>query len=637
MATSAAVGSASAVIVSGRPIGKVHANVTWSTAPPAAELYRANASPLPPSPSDDVVAVADVASTAAADDVVRESANPEIYELLLQSVLVPTICCLGILGNALSILVLTRQRIRRSVKTPDQIVHVGLVSLAVSDMIVCLSTLPQAFIPEFYVAFPDGPTLVFYYQMYSTGLITTFSLISTWLIVVTAAMRYAVICYPLRSRSTTSGHRCGFAAIAATYVICILGNVPSFYLFSATEHMTSSSSSLSWSSSNYSSSMNLSSTTNSSSSSSSSSSLSSSLSATTTTTSVMLLIDLGPFNHMTRPGLAFHWIKAFASIFIPGALLGFFNIRLIQALRESDRLRDAHAPRRCSSATGSGGVGDGRCGAPTTAAAAAVAAVNSATAAAAAASGRGYRRTSTARNRLNVTLVAVIVMFVCLVLPCELLDFVAHLTPLGGNAGSGNGVGAKTDGFVDREAFMLARMVLNAAQLSNFAFNFVLYCTLNAQFRRALTDWCCHRWNARVAKILGHPIAARGAGGRGGGCAAINGVVRCEFKAAAAPANGVTDSRRIGRVTLIGQSAAAGGGSGGVDGDRLAAATCGGSWAPSAAAAAAAAAVVAAAAGSEAGIASGGHGGGSSLMATSRAAQKLRTASRSRTSSSTAK
>jgi len=43
---------------------------------------------------------------------------------------------------------------------------------------------------------------------------------------------------------------------------------------------------------------------------------------------------------------------------------------------------------------------------------------------------------------------------------------------------------------------MLTRMILNALQLSNFALNFFLYCTLNAQFRRAFVDWFCRRRRA---------------------------------------------------------------------------------------------------------------------------------------------
>jgi len=94
-------------------------------------------------------------------------------------------------------------------------------------------------------------------------------------------------------------------------------------------------------------------------------------------------------------------------------------------------------------------------------------------------------RATASRNRLNATLVAVIVMLVVLVYPCEILDFVVHLGPLGQTTA------------VDEEAMMLTRMILNALQLSNFALNFFLYCTLNVQFRRAFVDWFCRRRQRR--------------------------------------------------------------------------------------------------------------------------------------------
>lgn len=171
----------------------------------------------------------------------------------------------------------------------------------------------------------------------------------------------------------------------------------------------------------------------------------------------LLYIDLGPFSHHTGPGVVFHWVKSALSIFIPGILLTFFNIRLIQAIRQSERMRNTRGGTVVSGSTPppSGGLSMAGCRAPNS-------------------------RWVASRNRLNVTLVAVIVMFVCLVYPCEFLDFVVHLTPFSSPS-------------VDREAMMLTRMFLNALQLSNFALNFFLYCTVNAQFRRAFTDWFCRR------------------------------------------------------------------------------------------------------------------------------------------------
>jgi len=179
-----------------------------------------------------------------------------------------------------------------------------------------------------------------------------------------------------------------------------------------------------------------------------------------------LLIDLGPFSHVTRPGYIFHWIKSAMGFFIPGVLLTFFNIRLIQALRRSERLRRAAYHSSLSSGH-----------------------TNSASVIEMPKNGRS----AASRNRLNATLVAVIVMLVVLVYPCEFLDFVVHLAPLGQTTA------------VDEEAMMLTRMILNALQLSNFALNFFLYCTLNAQFRRAFVDWFCrkkrHRRDVRRAAL----------------------------------------------------------------------------------------------------------------------------------------
>ena len=102
---------------------------------------------------------------AGATAVARNSAK---WELLLQSVLVPSLCVVGIVGNSLSIFVLTRQRVRRSAQLPERAVHVGLVGLAVSDMAVCLLTLPRAFVPEYQLMFDaDSETLAFYYQVYN--------------------------------------------------------------------------------------------------------------------------------------------------------------------------------------------------------------------------------------------------------------------------------------------------------------------------------------------------------------------------------------------------------------------------------------------------------------------------------------
>ena len=85
------------------------------------------------------------------------------------------------------------------------------------------------------------------------------------------------------------------------------------------------------------------------------------------------------------------------------------------------------------------------------------------------------------------------------------LDFVVHLAPLGQTSA------------VDEEAMMLTRMILNALQLSNFALNFFLYCTLNAQFRRAFVDWFCRRKRKRRADVRRAALGVDAAGKTCGG------------------------------------------------------------------------------------------------------------------------
>jgi hypothetical protein len=92
--------------------------------------------------------------------------NSETWEILLQSVIVPSLCGIGIVGNVLNIFVLTRQRMRRSLRMSDQAVHVGLVGLAVSDMAVCLLTLPRAFLSEYKLLFDANMEPIrLYYQV----------------------------------------------------------------------------------------------------------------------------------------------------------------------------------------------------------------------------------------------------------------------------------------------------------------------------------------------------------------------------------------------------------------------------------------------------------------------------------------
>ena len=99
------------------------------------------------------------------------------------------VCALGCVGNALCIVVLSRKRFRKRYDKEETGATLGLVWLAVSNCLFCLTLLPRALeLGTTESMFPER-TFQLYYQMYGTGLTTTFILTSTWIIVTMACIR----------------------------------------------------------------------------------------------------------------------------------------------------------------------------------------------------------------------------------------------------------------------------------------------------------------------------------------------------------------------------------------------------------------------------------------------------------------
>jgi cholecystokinin A receptor len=68
-------------------------------------------------------------------------------EYVVNRIAAPTICSFGIVGNLLNLLVLTRKRLQCSMDRMEKSAHVGLVSLAVSDLMFCLFYLLTLVVP----------------------------------------------------------------------------------------------------------------------------------------------------------------------------------------------------------------------------------------------------------------------------------------------------------------------------------------------------------------------------------------------------------------------------------------------------------------------------------------------------------
>ena len=149
----------------------------------------------------------------------------------------------------------------------------------------------------------------------------------------------------------------------------------------------------------------------------------------------MYLIDIGLIDQSSAVGQIFIWVKAILGIFIPMTILSFCNCSLIRALRKSYKMRQQYRVQKTVSSTS---------------------------------------------NRITLTLIVIMMAFLILVFPSEIMDLIHnHISK----------------GTTQTEVFLTVRSFANVSQIINFAFNFVLYCIINVHFRGMLLQLLpfCHR------------------------------------------------------------------------------------------------------------------------------------------------
>ena len=225
----------------------------------------------------------------------QSSSHLRGVERALDRYVIPCICLLGCLGNLANILVLTRSRYRQGESVNDSGAQIGLMAISVSDILFCIAMFPRGFVTSTYSLFPSRSFLL-YYQTFGTGLVTTLILVSTWITVSMATLRYLGICHPLRARRFIGG---GFAKAlyAVITVVCALPNIPAFMQYRITDMPPDSDN------------------------------------------NTFYLIDIGYMDNTQTRGIAFQWFKIFYGVFIPASLLIFFNCSLVAALKRSYRMR----------------------------------------------------------------------------------------------------------------------------------------------------------------------------------------------------------------------------------------------------------------------------------------------------------
>ncbi len=167
--------------------------------------------------------------------------------------------------------------------------------------------------------------------------------------------------------------------------------------------------------------------------------------------STMYLLDIGFIDQASTIGKTFIWAKALLGILIPMGILSFCNCSLIRALRKSYQMRVQYRVPRAG--------------------------------------------TNNNSNRITLTLIVIMMAFLILVFPSEIMDLVHDHINKNEN---------------QTEVFLTVRSFANMFQIINYAFNFMLYCIINVHFRRLLLQMlpCCRKLFPN-AVVMAAPTLAR--------------------------------------------------------------------------------------------------------------------------------
>lgn len=207
----------------------------------------------------------------------------------IQRVFVPLVVGIGLLGNVVTIVVLTRRRMRSST-------NVYLTALAVSDLLYLLFVFTLSF-----KHYPNicEPSFLLYWQYYGFGIwftdATTYT--SIWLTVSFTVERYIAVCHPMRGRLICTESRAK-KVIVLVYVFCFVTTVTTPLEYEATVIQDPKDNS-------------------------------------TLVSCVNFTKMAGNETYRT----VFYWFTTITFVFVPLILLGIFNSFLIHAVRKGQQQR----------------------------------------------------------------------------------------------------------------------------------------------------------------------------------------------------------------------------------------------------------------------------------------------------------
>lgn len=379
---------------------------------------------------------------------------------------VPLVCAFGMVGNVLNFMVLTREKISRSLTKMEKSAHIGLIGLAISDFMFCLLAFMYT-----RIKFEDEYRVlgaVLYFDWLAGPLITLFIVTSTWLTVAMAGERYLAVCHPFKARKVISLKKTRII-IAAVYLACFALTIPLGFERIIKDHLDCDG-------------------------------------------KIYYMIERRPqFTDSVMGIRRLVWAMLFD--FIPCIALLYFNVCLIYKIHHAKKLRNAMAPAQknevlltkhprelfsynSNSASSNNSLKGRAQSLPhyspkhqtqlmATEQPHRTYSNKSWRSSPQASLSRNAtpqkkqmkakrRQTDNALNSVTATLVAVIVLFLILVSPSEILKFIYTMS-----------TGSNT------HTYKIIRSITNLMQAINFSVNFVLYCAVNKSFRSSLAAIFC--------------------------------------------------------------------------------------------------------------------------------------------------
>ena len=155
----------------------------------------------------------------------------DISAIILKYVTTP-VSVFGIMGNLLTLAVLTRRSLKITMMTMERSSHEGLTALSVSDLFYCITILPLVTMgnpkknPYFPIYLEKNFDII--YRVYHAPVVNIFLTSSTWLTVMMAAQRYLAICHPIKARQLID-YKYTRLIITFIFFAALFLNIPRFW------------------------------------------------------------------------------------------------------------------------------------------------------------------------------------------------------------------------------------------------------------------------------------------------------------------------------------------------------------------------------------------------------------------------